>query len=163
MNAMSSSKLGKPLVALYSSDAGCKSLMDWFHGRQRGSHETKVRVAATNTGLSEVDVRAAFGKLAEIGVGEFVVGRRGAESRLRWHYDVKSLAAVARGEIVGEPDEVPHDAPQDDDDDMTEGLLDHEFRLRSDLKIVISLPGNLTKGEAERVANWVRSLPFETV
>lgn len=31
MNAMSSSKLGKQLVALcISSDAGCTSLMDWF-------------------------------------------------------------------------------------------------------------------------------------
>ncbi len=39
-------------------------------------------------------------------------------------------------------------------------LIRHVFWLRPDGEVVFDLPSDLTSGEAERLANFVRSLPF---
>lgn len=161
MNAMSSIKLGKQLALLYATDTVFAALVDWFYQRRVGSLETKVRVAASKTRQSESDIRSTFTKLEELGIGVFILGRRGAESRMRWNYDVKSLALVARGDI-DEPVDVSEVAQEgDDDDDLNGSLVEHEFRLRAEFKVTVALPVDLTKGEAERLSAWVKSLPFE--
>jgi len=40
-------------------------------------------------------------------------------------------------------------------------LLPHDYRLRADLTIRLSLPRNLTGSEAQRLAEFIKILPFE--
>ncbi len=74
---------------------------------------------------------------------------------------------------TGELDEVTFVEPDElegIDDETTTGesdeeileCYDHPFKLRKDFApIVLSLPVDLTKAEAERIAAFVKSLPLE--
>lgn len=41
------------------------------------------------------------------------------------------------------------------------GAIDHAFVLRPDYRVSLALPDNLTRREAEVLADWVRNLSFE--
>ncbi|PZP44813.1 MAG: hypothetical protein DI601_11230 [Azospirillum brasilense] len=52
-------------------------------------------------------------ELGEIGCGEFIVGRKGWKSRIRWSYSLRSLGQAAQGqtsELVEIDPEVAEDA-----------------------------------------------------
>ena len=54
----------------------------------------------------------------------------------------------------------------DDDESETAvypglALLPHDYRLRADLTVRLSLPSNLTSSEAHRLAEFIKTLPFE--
>lgn len=38
--------------------------------------------------------------------------------------------------------------------------LTHDYRLRPDVVIKVDLPEDLNKAEAERLASWLKTLPF---
>jgi hypothetical protein len=115
-------------------------------------------------------------ELESLGYGAFKVGRKGHPSRFEWSIDPADLRAVLDG--GGE---------QDDDDDGAGELgtsvaeevttsdpialaspkryirveIDHAFVLRPDCRVILTLPDNLTRREAEVLADWVRNLSFE--
>jgi hypothetical protein len=63
-------------------------------------------------------------------------------------------------------DEFDDDTPRDKalEDRVSKGFgseIEHRFKLRPDLTVRLSLPGDLTRKEAERLADFVHTLPFE--
>lgn len=144
------------LRTLYRVDETASAFFDWFNSRGKGSRETKARVAADRTGQKYSDIVELFRKFEGLELGRFLVGRRGAETRFDWDYDVKSLARIATGE-ADEPEDISEDTPDDDGEEM----LEHSFNLRPDLTVMLKLPENFTTREAERLSGWIKSLPFD--
>lgn len=78
--------------------------------------------------------------------GCFTVGRHGYVSRFDFYASSKAMASAA----IGKPGE------------KSLSLLKHKFRLRPDLEIILELPADLTTKEVGRVADFLKTLPFES-
>ncbi|MCI5047916.1 MAG: hypothetical protein MRY59_10465 [Aquisalinus sp.] len=141
---------------LYNNDIVARNFFDWYQSRGRGSRETKARVAAERTEQDYSDIVELFRSLEDMDLGRFLVGRRGAETRFYWEYDVKSIAEIAVGE-ADSPEDFSRDTPIDDE---SEDMLKHAFNLRPNMTVTLKLPENFTQHEAERLAAWIKSLPF---
>jgi hypothetical protein len=82
---------------------------------------------------------------------------------------VRSLGAAAKG-AVGEPTEIDESELDDTEsgygeenirpeDDWVD-WIDHTFQLRHDIRVTIKLPADLNSKEAERLAGFIRQVPF---
>lgn len=151
----------KRLQELYKTDSCARAFFDWIDSRTNGARETKARVASDRANWEYGEIVELFKEFSKLDVGDYIVGRKGAETRISWNFDVKSIASMAKGES-SEVRSVPVDAPRDDDeeDQNPEGFMTHSFALRPDVKVDLSLPLDLSDKEADRLAGWVKSLPF---
>ena len=84
--------------ALYKEDPDAKQLFEWAASRQRDVMETSVDRMIQKLRIHRSTAISLARKLEEAGCGEFIVGRRGSPSRLRWAYSLISLGKVAAGE-----------------------------------------------------------------
>jgi len=146
--------------AFYSDDAAARALLDHLAGRERNRAVTPVErllvnVSREGTELSRGNVIRVLRRLAELGCGTFVPGRRGYKSRFEWDASLVSVGQVA----AGEADEF-EDAPEKDAGNDDVEMLKHGFQLRRDLPVDLELPADLTPSEAERLAGFIRTLPF---
>jgi hypothetical protein len=82
--------------------------------------------------------------------GWFWIGRRGHESRFDFYASSIEMAKVAAGETAV-PKKVP--APPT--------MINHKFRLRAVLEISLELPSDLTDKEVTRIADFLKTLPFD--
>jgi hypothetical protein len=151
----------KELRRLYNSSADFKVALDYFASRERNWRETKINRFRKNLndegkGISRGEAIALFRRLEELGCGNFVVGRRGSESRFRWSVGFIDVGQAAAGETEEIDTTAPLDAVDPADD-----LLEHKFLLRKDLHVPIRLPADLTTAEASRLAAYVQTLPFQ--
>jgi hypothetical protein len=110
---------------------------------------------------NRAEIVALMKALEDVGVGKFVHGRSGHPSRFEWSTSLKSVGQAAVGEAV----ELEDIEGELEDDDQTEEeeveTVEHSFKLRPELDIALVLPEDLTVREAERLATFIRSLPFE--
>jgi hypothetical protein len=156
------------------------------HGGIAGG-TTEVGDAAYALGVERWQVVQFFKRLGDTGCGRFIVGRKGHASRFEWWYESVSVAAAALGQRVdlaplGEEEEtddeeeaseketVIEDAEDAEDvvsDEAvdasapSEKVVDHSYVLRANFTVRLRLPVTLKKGEAERLAAFIRTLPFE--
>ncbi len=123
-------------------------------------------------------------------IARFVVGRRGSPSRLEWgDFDTSELfdAPQSPGAEPQNPRLVAVESDFDDgsnvedlfDDDLETGesgdtvspagaaandvasrVIEHSFRVRPDFPITLRLPTDLSGAEADRLAAWIKTLPF---
>lgn len=164
MNNTVSDAKASELKRLYKSNLVAKSLFDSLASRQNGATVTKARRAAQITGQDYRDMVRLLKELGEMGVGRFLAGRKGQETRIEWAFDVRSLGKVAAGG-GSRLEEVPADAEIEEDEGAAETAaadetIPHVFQLRPDMKVEIALPEDLTDREADRLASWIKSLPF---
>ncbi len=170
MNSVLKSTLTTDLCDLYNEDFVAQSLLDIFATRKNDVRVTTARRAARLAQATRGEIIAVFKRLAEIGAGEFKMGRRGAPTRMEWNYSVRSLGIAAQGgsaELASiDPlslDESEADSTENEgqwsDWDSDDGI-EHNFQLRPDTRISIRLPKDLNAKEAERLAGFIRQLPF---
>jgi len=162
MNTQPNKKLVEGLKTLCESDHAARKLFENFRARTKDARSTSVERAAWLAGADYGAMLAVFRQLDELGAGRFIPGRHGWKSRIEWAFSIRSLAQVAHGQKV-KPEEVPADAVEDEGQDSAEsgqGKLKHEFLLRDGFKLQIELPADLTDKEAERLAGFVKTLPF---
>ncbi len=155
MNIKENLALIKSLRELYASDKVSAKVLEWLSDKQRSSRETKVRVAGERTDSAYAEIVDVFKKFKAIGAGEFIVGRHGAETRIVWNHDPKSMGQVAIGAL-----EEFESVDELDDEDLNETLSKHVFNLRPHLEVSIELPSDLTEAEARRLTGWITALPF---
>lgn len=152
----------KELQALYSESTEAKAILDYFASRERNWNETTIDrlLAKLNQDESRVGRGGAIKvlrRLAELGCGRFVAGRKGHATRLEWSVRLVDLGRAAAGESVSiEP------APAGDVKEPANDLLEHRYRLRKELDVPLRLPADLTAVEAGRLAAFIQTLPFET-
>jgi hypothetical protein len=138
--------------------------------RQRNSATTELDSFLTWDGIpkdrSEAmarrDAIEFFRILANAGIGDFRIGRRGKPTRFTWNAQMMEVAKVAlqsapqvSNETVFSPDAAEFSIP--DPDGM---LAVHTYRLRKDLEVQLSLPIDLSTAEAKRLAAFIETLPI---
>jgi len=146
------------LQSLYSSDEDAKAIFDWLDSRSNRPKESKVRVVETNTGSDYYDLIDVFRKLEGWGFGRLIVGRKGGETRFSWDCDAKELAAVAKGGSgdVSGLNENPVDQAEEGAEQVQ--LNSYYFPLRQNHRTTLNLPADLTRSEADRLAQFIQSL-----
>jgi hypothetical protein len=105
-------RLVTELRRLYSEDDAAKRFWDWAAGRTNDAVETSVErlMQMAQIGRSEaVELARAFD---EIGCGEFIVGRKGWKSRIRWARSLRSLGRAAQGKTA-KVDEIDSEIAED--------------------------------------------------
>ena len=88
------------LRAAYREDFAVRVIVDHFGGRQRNQHVTDINALVSSLGLAgtPVDrssVLSAFRRLDALGVGRFILGRRGQETRFEWYQKSLSIRGMA--------------------------------------------------------------------
>lgn len=158
------SKISKEVKDLYSRDSSAKAIFDLFSQRQKDANFNTAERVAYSAEVPYSEVVRVFRELAEIGCGRFISGRKGYKTRIEWSYKIRSLAAAAKGDASTVDELDSEDVDAEDEFDLSEvdhDLLSHPFQLRADLAIELRLPSDLSSREAERLATFIRSLPFE--
>ena len=157
--------ISEKLKRLYASDAAFKAVSDDFASREKNSWFSTVERVCQRTGLVRGEVVRCFKLLQELDstpagrIGEFIVGRRGQQSRFEWSKSSLSVGRVA----AGEPSDI-EERPADDGEEVESddgALVEHRYRLRADLEIKFELPPDLSQREAERLADFVKTLPLQ--
>lgn len=151
-----------------------RNFMQHLAGRQRepNSGETEVE-DLERLGAKKHEAVAFFKKLSALGCGVFITGRHGAKSRIAWKpYGAIPVASAFLREATTdnsarevEPRSVEASAstavkPAGSDAGEAVALHAHTFLLRPNLTIQIRLPLDLTKEEANRLADFIRAVPF---
>lgn len=167
------------LRGLYQRNHVMRAVVDALEALRASEDETEVTklVPLVNKGKVEIVYNEVVGALRDLEkrtCGRFIVGRKGGKSRMKWRVDTKRLRAALSGEL----DELPV-LDMLEDVDMTdahrvassppprlvapdgEELVTHTFNLRRDFPVQFELPSSLTRSEAERLAKFIESLPFE--
>jgi hypothetical protein len=125
--------------------------------------ESPVDLVVERTGAERRDVVRFLRELEALKAGRLVVGRRKQKTRFVWsdRFDVVATvkkALILQGKTTAEPDvDVERTAA-----DTTSTLFRHRYRLRPSLEVELALPTDLTQREAERLADFLKTLPFET-
>lgn len=106
-------------------------------------------------------------KLEEVGVGRFVTGRHKNPTRLVWTMRSDSVGQVARGDhdqlvrLSNEGNSEDEDEGETDENAVGAGDIVHSFHLRPEQTIHLQLPSDLSRQEASRLSDFIKSLPFE--
>lgn len=98
--------------------------------------------------LKREEVIPLLRQLQQAGCGQFLAGRRGHQSRFEW--TVKSSEA---GQAVSTTLNVAKN------DDIA-AVLKHSYQLRPNFHVELVLPANFNSTEADRLAAYIRTLPF---
>lgn len=135
-------------------------VLDYFAKRERGNSVTVDRLLEALDGADgrrprRKDVISVLREVAELGFGRFKTGRRGGVSRLEFSMPIAAVGAWARGDQVSGI-ETEEKLPA-----TTAEILNHAYRLRPDYVIEVALPADLSAVEASRLAEFVKTLPFE--
>lgn len=151
----------------YARNAVLAAMFDHAAARQRNATEWTVEnaekaIAGAGTFLRS-EVIDAFRAMEELGLGEFIVGRRGMASRFSWRVPMIDAGKVAKGlsnelpllDDTGEEGELLLINPRGDAD-----TINHTYNLRPDFVVGLRLPRNFSDHEALRLADFVKTLPF---
>ncbi len=160
---------------LYQENQEARVAFDHFATRKRNKRETSVNrllavLEADGADVSYGGIRDFLRRLAELNCGVYMFGRRGKPSRLVWSVGLVSLGQAAAGQR-SEVSELNGGDAADEDEETDEqesagirpGSLDMRisYPLRPDLNVELILPKSLTTREAQRLAEFIRSLPFD--
>jgi hypothetical protein len=85
------------LQALCKSDEAFKRLFEWSANRQNDATQTAIDYLAFRAGTDRRRAIEMARELEELGCGRFLVGRRGAKSRIIWEISLKSIGLAATG------------------------------------------------------------------
>ena len=156
------------LGSLYRDDPSAKAILDYFSTRKKAMRVSSVDRIGYKSKVAYPEVVRVFKELASAGCGTFRNGRKGYKSRMEWEYSLVSLGEVAKGEAVI-PELIDLSSLDDEEDDFEvtspeeadEGLITHAFQLRPEMVLHLGFPSDLTAREAERLAAFIRTLPFD--
>lgn len=88
------------LRELYDEDAGAKEFFQWAAERQNDAAQTSIDRLAQKAGIDRRKAIELAKQLERLGCGTFVVGRRGAPSRIEWTVSLKSIGRTAIGQAA---------------------------------------------------------------
>lgn len=151
------------LRKLYSENDHAQAVLDHFASRERNWGTTTVDRIHTNLrsegeDLSRGDLISVFRELENCGCGNFVAGRKGYSSRFEWIVEMVGVGLAAAGEI----EHVDEVSEEEAGEEEPGSLIKHTYRLRPDVTIAVELPTDFTPQEADRMARFIETLPFET-
>lgn len=155
------------IVELAKSNEIANRFFEDLAQREKNYRATSVERARAITGGKRSDVIDLFRDMERVGLGDFVIGRRGGKSRFEWKVGMVDAGRVATGESstvadIGESEYEVDTTVEIEDVDDGGDLISHSFMLRKGRDpVVFSLPEDLTQLEARRLSAFISSLPFE--
>lgn len=105
------------------------------------------------------DVVSFLKFLDKLGLGNFIVGRKGKDSRIEWKFCPMQIGQFAKGKIptIGK---VSKDLDLYDGGDKKLGVIPHSFFLRPDFQVKVELPEDFNETDVNRFHNWLTTIPF---
>lgn len=161
----------KGLKKLYLADKCARVLLDYAARRTKNSNESRVErllkhLSEGESTFSRRELISSLKQLEELGVGHFIIGRRGQPSRFQWSVAMIGVGKAARGDEDVTIERVNDVETVEDDDsgemEVSEGSIRHVYKLRQDYDVTFDLPADLLEREASRLADFIRTLPFES-
>ena len=138
-----------------------RKFFEMLSRRKRNAAVTTVDQGMAWTKGNRGEVIDLFKRLAELDLGTFVHGRRGGHSRFKWAVRLTDVGKAYAGEI----DEIEAVDEEDLEEEIysfsDDDTIEHEYTLRPDVRIALSLPADLTSREARRLADFINTLPFD--
>jgi len=155
------------LISLYKKDYTARQFFRWLHEHDHSFAVLGVNAAEEQTGLDYYDLVAMFKHLDLKGFGQFIVGRKGHDSRIIWDFNTKSIAKAAFGEfgLLNQFSEhpVPTDAIELVETKAKEAHeihMEHTFNLRKDFVVDIKLPTDFNGTDLARMKDWLDLLLY---
>ena len=99
--------------------------------------------------LDRADIVTAFQSFQKSGLGEFVIGRRGRPSRMRWKTQPRKMSFDVESNLP------PHG-------NKAAEMLEYPLVMRPGVTARLVLPADLSTTESLRIAQFVRQLPVDT-
>jgi hypothetical protein len=124
---------------------------DYGEKQKSTPRETDIDQLRSALNVSRRDMAELVKGIVDAGIGTRIIGRRGFNSRMRWHFSLPSIAKVAR-EQADELEEVGGNRSSDD-------LVEYTFKLRDNRPpVTMKLFNDLTDREVERLYLFQKSL-----
>jgi len=138
----------RDLQRLYKSDPQFRILMDFLFENDVDEREINLddlaqRMWDAGITVHRNDVLKMLRTLEGDNRGWVWLGRRNRKTRFSFHASPKEIAEAARK--------------------SAKGPIAHTFRLRPDLEVSFELPIDLTQKDVKRIADFLRTLPFDNV
>jgi len=156
------------LRKVYGNNNCAKAILDVAASRKNNSYSTNVDrlmwvISQGGTSFSRRDVITALRELEKANCGEFIIGRRGQPSRFRWSVEMIAAGRAARGDQKDVESLAEGDARKgtDEEIEVSAGMVRHSYKLRPDFSLELDLPEDLSAREAARLAEFIKTLPFE--
>jgi hypothetical protein len=162
---------------LYEGSEVAKIILEYFASRKRNKPFTTVDrlhmvLLAKGRKVSRRDIRKVLMQLAELHCGEFILGRRGGETRMEWSVGFIGLGQAAAGQPteiteLTEDEVVKGDENEADEHELAgaEGTPASDMKIKYPLRpardVEFLLPKDLTTREAHRLAEFIKTLPFD--
>lgn len=155
------------LKSLYQSNEAARKLLDYLAARKNNVKQSTVDrllSALSSGGVNRSKLIGALKELTTLRCGEFKNGRKKQPSRMLWNVGIVSLGQAACGQGMkiedifsdGEEEEIKPQGLSE----VELSLMTVAYPLRVDLMTEFLLPKNLTQKEANRLADFIRTLPF---
>ena len=100
MNANIDKNMEIAIREVYQEDENAKAFFDWAAERKNDAAETSIDRISQVANISRQQANELAKSLSDAGCGEYVIGRRGWKTRVRWDYSLRSLGKAAKGEDV---------------------------------------------------------------
>ena len=85
------------LRKMFATDDAARKFFLWAANRQNDATQTSIDYLAAKAGADRKRALEIAKELEELGCGTFMVGRRGAKSRIIWDASLKSIGSAAAG------------------------------------------------------------------
>ncbi len=86
------------LREFYQVSGAAKKILDWAANRTNDAAETNLDRIMQRTAVTRGEAVEFARRINDLDCGVFVVGRKGARSRIRWSYSLKSMGEAAQGQ-----------------------------------------------------------------
>ena len=148
------------LIDIYNNIAKASSLFDYLTYASNHYKVNSVQHLVNETDAEYYTIVEILKLLDNLGVGKFIVGRKGKDSRIEWSYHPKSLGEAAnkkRSTLLG----VPKGIDEYDGGGEDKEISAHSFFLRPNYKLELTLPTNFDRADLKRLEKWLDTIPFD--
>lgn len=119
-----------------------------------------VDALAARTNVDYYEMIATLKLLDSIELGEFIVGRKGRDSRIEWLYSSKSIGEIA----LGKSDtlrSIPKTSLDIDTYTIATATKRLSYDLRKDFSLELELPADFNRADFKRLTKWLDTIPFD--
>ena len=154
------------LKTLYKSRHESRQFLRWLRDCEKSFSTLGVSYAEEQTGIDYYELVSIFKEMDMNDIGDFIVGRKGHDSRIVWKYDTKIIGEVAAGDGITffqHLAEVPYDAIEAVSSPSPKNKiskLKHSFNLRKNFIVELELPDDFDLDDLTRLKNWLDLLVY---
>jgi len=148
------------LLTAYSKSTAAKGVLDYLAFAEKHFKISSVQHLVKSSNVDYYEAVKFLKHLDANKFGQFIVGRKGQDSRIAWNFHPKSIGEVAIGKahfLINVPKKLDdYDGGADIRTSET-----HSFLLRPDFKLTIDLPIDFDRSDEQRLTKWLGTIPFD--